>query len=61
MAEEVARRLGRGLAALIGDVGEDAAAGRSGARGPAQGADRVPAAQSAQSAHLLSTRRIWPI
>ncbi len=52
MAEEGARRaLGRGLAALIGDVGNDAAAGE-GAQ-PKARADRIPAAESAQSPQIV--------
>ena len=58
MADDAARsRLGRGLAALIGDVGAEVAVDRARAAQPAQGADRVRARQSAQSAQAVLRRR----
>ena len=57
MAEEMAKpRLGRGLAALIGDVGDEIERRRARARA-APGAGRVPAAQPAQSAQELRRER----
>ena len=57
MAEEAAKsRLGRGLAALIGDVGDETAALER-TRSAASRADRIPASQSAQPApHLRRDR-----
>ena len=57
MADDAARsRLGRGLAALIGDVGAESQAPSALAQ-PAQGADRIRARQSAQSAQAVFRRR----
>ena len=49
-------RLGRGLAALIGDVGDEAASTER-ARSAAPRADRIPETQSAQSAPQFRRRR----
>ena len=58
MADDAARsRLGRGLAALIGDVGAESQAQRARRAQPAQGADRIRARQSAQSAQAVLRRR----
>ena len=57
MADEARSRLGRGLAALIGDVGDEAAVGRARRAQPAPRADRIPAPQSAQSAPHVRRRR----
>ena len=53
MAEEMAKpRLGRGLAALIGEVGDEMNVVER-ARGPKAGAGRVPSAQSSQPSQEL--------
>ena len=56
MAEDGRSRLGRGLAALIGDVGEETKVVERAPR-RAQGADRIRQAQSAQPAPQLFRRR----
>ena len=55
MADDGRSRLGRGLAALIGDVGEETKVVER-SRMHAQGAHRVPTAQSAQPAAKLFRR-----
>ena len=58
MADDAARsRLGRGLAALMGDVGAETQVERARDAQPAQGADRARARQSAQSAQAVLRRR----
>ena len=58
MAEDGGRsRLGRGLAALIGDVGEETKTGRTRPQQSAPRADRVSETESAQSAAQFRRRR----